>query len=175
MAPLFALVLLQFLPVVQADECVNSLQELEVSLKNSALNMENIDKGFFPLNNPPSIAVNVLYLLNETTSDGIALHAGLVNFSGSSQMYINPSTRFYAFQWVSQPVLLPFGPELFELRGLAVFTQPTPFVFVDIPPICSEANSSTGYRSEVLLLARLTSKVSGHSLTLFKKCIQWNL
>lgn len=151
---------------------MNSLQELEVSLKSSALNMENIDKGFFPLNNPPSIAVNVLYLLNETTSDGIALHAELMNFSGSSQMYINSSTRFYAFQWVSQPVLLPFGPELFELRGLAVFTQPTPFVFVDIPPICStsEANSSTGYRSEVLLLARLTSKVSGHSFIL-KKCI----
>lgn len=151
MALLLALALLQFLPVVQAAKCVNSLKELEDAVQSNAHNMESIDDGFFPVNTAPSIAVNVFYIIDETAPNSTA-----PSYHTNSSSFERHGSQL---QWVSQRVLLPFGPELFELRGLAVFTLTTPKVFVIIPPICRKPNTDAKHRMERLLV-RLTTKVS---------------
>lgn len=160
MALLLALALLQFLPMVQAAKCVNSLKELEDAVQSNAHNMESIDDGFFPVNTAPSIAVNVFYIIDETAPNSTApsYHTNSSSFERHGSA-LGSGFRFYQLQWVSQRVLLPFGPELFELRGLAVFTLTTPKVFVIIPPICRKPNTDAKHRMERLLV-RLTTKVS---------------
>ena len=54
------------LPVLVLSTDVTSLNYLEASLKSNPLNVESIDDGFFPLNKPPSIAVDVSYFINQT-------------------------------------------------------------------------------------------------------------
>lgn len=60
--------LLQFLPALVLSTDVTSLKDLESALKSNPLNLESIDDAFFPLNSPPSIAVDVLYFINETVN-----------------------------------------------------------------------------------------------------------
>ena len=158
-----ALALLQFLPVVQAAKCVNSLKELEDAVQSNAYNMESIDDGFFPVNTAPSIAVNVFYIIDETAPNSTTASSYPTNSSSFERhgSALGSGFKFYSnqLQWVSQRVLLPFGPELFELRGLAVFTLTTPKVYVIIPPICRKPNTDAKHRIEKLLV-RLTTKVS---------------
>ena len=150
------LVLSQLLPLVQTS-CVSSLEDLEAALQSDPLNVESINDAFFPLNKPPSIAANVFYFINET-------------FNGTATVPVHPATLSSAeigqlfpscsFQWVSQRVLLPFGPELLEMRGLAVFAPKTPMTLLVIPPICIRREWTADYGVEAgKLLARLTSKV----------------
>lgn len=154
-----ALVLAQFLPLVQASSCVTSLEDLETALQSDPLNVESINDAFFPLNTPPSIAADVFYFINVTINGTatVPVHPATMNATVIGQLV--PS---YSFQWVSQRVLLPFGPELLEVRGLAVFAPKTPMTLLVIPPICiTRKESIDDYSVQVgKLLARLTSKVS---------------
>ena len=149
-----ALVLSQFLPLVQTS-CVASLEDLETAVQSIPLNVESINEAFFPLNKPPSIAANVFYFVNDT-------------FNGTATVPVHPATLnstaigrlipFCSFQWVSQRVLLPFGPELLDMRGLAVFAPKPPMTLLVIPPICNRGESNDDVQIGKLL-ARVTSKV----------------
>ena len=150
-----ALVLSQFIPLVQTS-CVTSLEELETSLQSIPLNVESIDDAFFPLNKPPSIAADVFYFVNFTYNGtaSVPVHPATLNSTAIGRLV--PS---FSFQWVSQRVLLPFGPELLEMRGLAVFAPETPITLLVIPPICSRGESTDEDVQVGKLLARTTSKV----------------
>ena len=66
----------------------------------------------------------------------------------------------YLFQWVVSPVLLPFGPELLEIRGLAFITPTIPTAYIVLQPICKQDAVSSSDKRIEKLLTRLTSKVS---------------
>lgn len=155
MQPLLAvMVLLQLLPFVQAAGCLNTLEEMEASLQKNALNIESIDNAFFPLNSHSSLAVNVAFFVNVTTSNGtvsIPQHPTMMN---SSDLELLQPT--YLFQWVVSPVLLPFGPEILELRSLAVITPIIPTAYIVIQPVCQQDANSKRIEK---LLTRLTCKV----------------
>ena len=155
---LATVVLLHLLPPVQTAGCLNTLEEIESSLQSNALNTESIDNAFFPLNNHPSLAVFVHYFVNETTSNGTAtipVHPTKMNSTDLESL--RPT---YLYQWVVSPVLLPFGPELLELRGLAIISPTIPTAYVVLQPICQQDAFSSSENRIEKLLTRLTIKVS---------------
>ena len=149
-------VTLQFLllPVVLSD--MISLKDLETSLQSNPFNVENIDDAFYPLNLPPSIAVDVSYFVNETVN-------------GTSTVPVHPSamnardllTPNYTLQWVSHCVLLPFALAILPPDP---FKRAPPVVMLVIPPICNSSQEQSYDMCSVIrikkLLTRLTSKVS---------------
>lgn len=157
---LAAVVLLQLLPFVQTEGCLNTLQEMEASLQKNALNIESIDNAFFPLNSHPSLAVYVRYFVNETTRNGTASVPKHPTLMTISDLEYHPPN--YLFQWVISPVLLPFGPELLELRGLAIITPIIPTAYVVIESTCPQDINSNSRIEK--LLTRLTSKVNTSSV-----------
>lgn len=144
---------------------VTSLQDLEASLKSNPLNVESIDDGFFPLNKPPSIAVDVSYFINQTVNGTVTLPVHPLAMNSSARRLLTPS---YSLQWVSHRSLLPFGNVHVLAPRILGFITPeirNPVVMLVIPPICSNSSEeqSDSLCSETRikkLLSRLTSKVS---------------
>ena len=162
------LLLLQFLlPALVLTADVTSLQNLEDSLKSNPLNVEAIDDAFFPLNSPPSIAVDVSYFVNESVNGTATVPVHPLAMNSSARDLLAPN---YTLQWVSHRSLLPFGnlhvlaPRILPLMISTVQTNPV--VMLVIPPICTSSQQQSYVCSDIRikkLLSRLTSKVSAIS------------
>lgn len=144
------LIVLQIAKVASSGVCVDSLHELESSLKENPFNIESIDNGFNPPNTHQPLWVDVHYYYNATDSM-VLVHPD--SYQGRNTTATPNST----FQWVISQLFLPMGPQVVELLSGAFISLQPGTVHIVIKPICG---NDTQHHLD--LLNRLTVKVFSH-------------
>ena len=96
--------------------CIQSYEELQVSLFARQQNIDNLRRAFFPTNQEPSISIEFQYYFHGNWT----LQYPLV------------------FRWSTSRSLGFIRPELMQSLTLHIFNQITPVVEIIVDPICDD-------------------------------------
>lgn len=160
-AAVFSLFLFLYSSSDASTDCVESLHDVELSLKSNSYNLESIDYGFFPPNSHPSFWVTVNYYFNTSTfaHDGIAVHPAAFEAQYTGSPYCNdtlvPDLQFY---WTESPLLHYIDPSIIGvLSGVLYMEFNDLTIHIVIPPICGDNPVKDRW-----ILNTITTKVNYH-------------
>ena len=98
--------------------CIQSYQELQASLFARQQNIDNLRRAFFPINQEPSISIEIEYYFRNNWTLPYPL----------------------VFRWSTSRSLGLIRPELMQSLTLHIFNRITPVVEIIMDPICDDPN-----------------------------------